>query len=249
MNNSDTVTSKHTENIKFVISGAAPIGAKDVEKFKLKAPKTVVYQGYGLTETSPVVLMSTPGTDNYASTGRLMPDTQAKIVAVDDKEMLGVGPNITGELWVRGPQVMQGYFNNAKATAETITPDGWFKTGDIGYYDENHEFYITDRLKELIKVKGFQVAPAELEALIRSHEDVADAGVIGINHPSVGEQPRAYVVRKNPNLTENDVKKFVADKVAKYKRLEGGIEFVESIPKSGTGKILRRELKKLYEHK
>lgn len=249
MSNYEKVELKHTRSIKYVMSGAAPLGALDAEKFQQKAPFTKFFQGYGLTEASPVVLMASPSTKNFSSSGYLMPDTEGKIVRLDDTKMLGVGPNVVGELWTRGPHVMKGYHNNEKATRETITPDGWLKTGDIGYYDENHEFYITDRLKELIKVKGFQVAPAELEAIIRDHPQVADAAVIGIPHPKTGEVPRAYVIKKNPKLTEEDVKRFVAEKVADYKKLEGGVEFVESISKNASGKILRRELRKHFDAK
>lgn len=192
---------------------------------------------------------SSLGSLNYSSVGYLTPDTEAKVVAVNDEQMLGVGPNISGELWVRGPQIMKGYHNNDKATADTITPDGWLKTGDIGHYDENNEFYITDRLKELIKVKGFQVPPAELEEILRDHPDISDAAVIGIPHHASGELPRAYVVRKNENITEKEIKDYVAKKVADYKRLEGGVEFIEAVPKNATGKILRRELKNKFEAK
>jgi len=160
MNHYDKVTAKHTDAIRYVMSGAAPMGRPDAEKFKAKAPNAQFFQGYGLTEASPVVLMSPVGSSNYASVGSPTPDTDAKIVALDDPKMRGVGPNITGELLVRGPQVMLGYHNNEKATKDTITEDGWLRTGDIGHYDLNNEFYITDRLKELIKVKGFQVPPA-----------------------------------------------------------------------------------------
>lgn len=235
------------KTVWLVISGAAPIGASDAERFKLKAPNTSFLQGFGLTETSPVTHLSTPGSKNFASVGPLAHDTEGKIVPIDDPHGRGVGPNIKGELWLRGPQIMLGYHNNEKATKETLTADGWLKTGDIGYYDENLEFYVTDRLKELIKVKGFQVPPAELEEVLRNHPDITDAGVIGIPHPTAGEAPRAYIVTKNPKLTEKDVKDFVAARVAEHKWLEGGVEFLEAIPKNETGKILRRKLKLKYE--
>lgn len=249
MNNYDKVELKHTKSIRYVMSGAAPMGAQDAERFRGKAPNAQFFQGYGLTEASPVVLMSTLGSMNYASVGIPTPDTDAKIVAINDPESRGVGPNISGELWVRGPQVMKGYHENDQATADTITPEGWLRTGDIGHYDENFEFYITDRLKELIKVKGFQVPPAELEEILRDHPDIADAAVIGIPNKNAGELPRAYVVRKNPDITEKQIKDYVAKKVAEYKRLDGGVEFVQAIPKNATGKILRRELKDLYNSK
>ncbi|CRK97641.1 CLUMA_CG011026, isoform A [Clunio marinus] len=247
MSNCDKLQEKHTKSIKYVMSGAAPIGSLDADRFNLKAPNAKFFQGYGLTEAAPVALMSVLGSNNHASVGFPTPDGEAKIVLVGDTEFRGVGPNVSGELLVRGPQVMKGYHNNEKATNETITADGWLRTGDIGHYDENFEFYITDRLKELIKVKGFQVPPAELEEILRNHPDIADAAVIGIPHPTAGELPRAYVVAKNKKLTEKDVKKFVSKKVAEYKRLEGGVEFVDVIPKNATGKILRRELKDRYK--
>lgn len=247
MSNYDKLQPKHTKSIRYVMSGAAPMGQSDAAKFNLIAPNASFFQGYGLTEASPVVLMSKMGSTNYASVGNPPPDTEAKIVLLNDEQSWGVGPNITGELWVRGPQIMKGYHENDAATNDTITPDGWLKTGDIGHYDENLDFYITDRLKELIKVKGFQVPPAELEEILRSHPDVADAAVIGVPCKRQGELPRAYVVSKNPSITEKDIKDFVAKKVAEYKRLEGGVEFVAAIPKNATGKILRRELKAIYD--
>lgn len=231
------------------MSGAAPIGHSDAERFIKKAPKVQFFQGYGLTEAAPVVLMSSRGSKEYASVGYPTPDTEAKIVNINDDRLQGLGPNETGELLVRGPQVMLGYHNNEKATKDTITSDGWLRTGDIGYYDENNRFYITDRLKELIKVKGFQVPPAELEEILRSHPAIADAAVIGIPDRCSGEIPRAYVVVKDPSIKEKDIQNFVAEKVAEYKRLEGGVEFVTQIPKNATGKILRKELKEQFAKK
>lgn len=247
MNNCEKIEPKHTKAVKFVMSGAAPIGSHDAERFQRIAPNAQFFQGYGLTEASPVVLMSAMGSKNFASVGGPTPDSEAKIVLVNDPEHRGVGPNVTGELWVRGPQIMKGYHDNETATNETITADGWLRTGDIGHYDENFDFYITDRLKELIKVKGFQVPPAELEEVLRDHPDIADAAVIGIPHETSGEVPRAYVVTKNPKLTEKEVKDFVEKKVAHYKKLAGGVEFIDAIPKNATGKILRRELKVRFE--
>lgn len=125
--------------------------------------------------------------------------------------------------------------------------DGWIRTGDIAFYDDDGFFHITDRMKELIKVKGFQVPPAELEELLRSHPEIADAAVIGVPHDKNGEAPRAVLVRREgSDITEEDIAKFVADKVVKYKKLVGGVQFVETIPKSPTGKILRREIKAEY---
>ncbi|KAL7033262.1 hypothetical protein ACKWTF_007522 [Chironomus riparius] len=246
LTNFDKVTLKHTQSIKYVMSGAAPLGKSDAEKFLEKAPNASFFQGYGLTEASPVVLQSCLGSKNVGSVGFPSPDTEAKIIHINDPEFRGVGPNEPGELLVRGPQVMIGYHNNVKSTQETLTSDGWLRTGDIAYYNDKREFFITDRLKELIKVKGFQVPPAELEELLRMHPDIIDAAVIGIPNKNTGELPRAYVVSKNPSLTEQHVKDYVADKVSEYKRLEGGIEFIQTVPKNATGKIMRKELKEQF---
>ncbi len=154
------------------------------------------------------------------------------------------GP-IAGELCIRGPSVMLGYLNNPKATANTIDKDGFLHTGDIAEIDEDGYYYIVDRLKELIKYKGFQVAPAELEALLVTHPAVADAAVIGVPNEEAGELPKAYVVLKEgqKDVTHDDIAKWLESKVTNSKRLRGGVEFIEVIPKSASGKILRRVLK------
>ena len=143
---------------------------------------------------------------------------------------------------------MKGYLNDPKSTDETIK-DGWLYSGDIAYYDDLNRFYIVDRLKELIKVKAFQVPPAELEDLLMSHPDVLDVGVIGIPDERSGEIPFAFIVKKNSSLTEDNINKFVNERVVEYKRLAGGIRFVESIPKTASGKILRRNLRDEYTKK
>lgn len=202
-------------------------------------------QGYGLTETSPVVLMNIKRTPKPSSVGGPTPNTEAKIVHLDDATYKGLPANQSGEILVRGPQAMLGYFKNTAATEEMVVCNGWVRTGDIGYYDEQGFFFITDRLKELIKVKGFQVPPAELEAILRDHPMVMDAAVVGAPHPISGEVPRAFVVLRDgvADVTENDLKEFVAEKVAPFKRLEGGVRFLTSIPKNATGKIMRRQIK------
>ncbi|XP_046801906.1 luciferin 4-monooxygenase-like [Lucilia cuprina] len=213
----------------------------------LRFPQTKFLQGYGMTEASPVVLMTSADNTRYASTGFPTPHTEAKIVPIDSQDHKGLGPNQTGELCVRGPQVMKGYLNNEEATNETFYPGGWLRTGDVAYYDDEGYFYITDRMKELIKVKGFQVPPAELEAILRDHPKILEAAVFGIPHPINGEAPRALVVlRENMQATEEEIYNFVAEKVAVYKKLEGGIIFVNEVPKNPTGKILRKVLKEKY---
>ena len=141
-------------------------------------------------------------------------------------------------------QVMKGYLGNEKATQETVK-DGWLHSGDIAYYDEDGRFYIVDRLKELIKVKGFQVAPAELEDLLRKHPDILDVGVVGVEDERRGEAPFAFVVKKASDLTADQVFDFVAGQTTEYKHLTGGIRFVDAIPKNPSGKIMRRELRKM----
>ncbi|XP_066245804.1 uncharacterized protein pdgy [Euwallacea similis] len=242
---------EYFKTLKNVMSGAAPLGASDEEKFKEKAGKHVsIFQGYGLTETSPVVSLVTPSltrqfpNDCKGSIGRVLLNTEIKFVKLDDKSGTALPPHEKGELLVRGPQVMEGYHNNPQATKDTFLGD-WFRTGDMGHYNENGFMFITDRVKELIKVRGFQVAPAELEEILRSHPKVADAAVVGIPDEISGEVPRAYIQTKG-DVDTKEIYHFVADKVAKYKRLEGGIEVIKDIPKNASGKILRRELKDRY---
>jgi 4-coumarate--CoA ligase len=177
----------------------------------------------------------------------MFPNLQAKYMSADGKEL---GPGEAGELWLSGPIIFKGYWKNEAATKDAITEDGYFKTGDIGFQDENHNFYITDRVKELIKYKGFQVAPAELEGKLMESDLIDDVAVIGINDESIHtEVPRAYVVASKTGgavAGEAEAKAIVdwiAKKVASHKRLRGGIVFVDEVPKSASGKILRRLLK------
>ncbi|KAL6436543.1 hypothetical protein ACFW04_004782 [Cataglyphis niger] len=152
-------------------------------------------------------------------------------------------PHEVGEIYIRGPQLMKGYYKNPQATADTMDGD-WYKTGDLGYYTE-HGLYVQGRLKEIIKVKGFQVAPIELEEVIRGHDKIQDVAVLGVAHDMYGEIPKAFVVpKKGVRISENELKEYVARHVAKFKQL-GYVQIVESIPKTASGKILRRELKKL----
>jgi 4-coumarate--CoA ligase len=177
----------------------------------------------------------------------MFPNMLAKYISADGKEL---GPGETGELWLSGPNVFKGYWKNDAATRDSITADGFFKTGDIGFQDEQHNFYITDRVKELIKYKGFQVPPAELEGKLMDHDMVDDVAVIGINDEQQHtEVPRAYIVLaqdKRGGAGEAEARAIVewmAKKVANHKRLRGGVVFVDEVPKSASGKILRRVLK------
>lgn len=203
-------------------------------------------QLYGLTESSPFATITPNNCDNYASIGLPGSNTEAKIVQLNDETYTGSDVDQIGELLLRGPLVMKGYLNNEEATKNMILPNGWMRTGDLAYYDQNGHFYIKDRLKELIKVKGFQVAPAELEEIIRDHPNVIDAAVIGVPNEKNGEAPKAFIVRKRgSNLSESELQDYVAKKVISYKRLVGGVKFIDAIPKTDSGKYLRRLLKNM----
>ncbi|MCE7984911.1 MAG: 4-coumarate--CoA ligase family protein [Caldilinea sp. CFX5] len=226
-------------SLRCITSAAAPLGA-DVEQACQQRLGCVVIQGYGMTEASPAthIRNNVQRLGKAGSVGQCIPNTETKIVDITTGAALG--PKQEGEVWIRGPQVMMGYLNNPTATANTVDRDGWLHTGDIGYYDEDGYFYIVDRLKELIKYKGFQVAPAELEALLLSHPAIADAAVIGKADEEAGEVPKAFIVPKG-DVTADAILAFVAERVAPYKKIRE-IEVVTQIPKSASGKILRRVL-------
>ena len=251
--NSD-VKSWHLDSVKDVLSAAAPLGPALYEQFKTKFPTTVLREVWGMSETSPLATITPKSTVKVGSCGVAVPNAQIKIVDVETGNNLP--PMKTGELCVAGPMNMKGYLNNKKATDETVK-DGWLHSGDIAYYDEDGYVFIVDRIKELIKVKGYQVSPTELEDLIRTMDGVKDVAVIGIPHSKYGEVPRAYIVRLaaselsalSPNVSEESVKEFVSENVTSYKQLAGGVEFIEAIPKSAAGKILRRVLTQEFKNR
>jgi acyl-CoA synthetase (AMP-forming)/AMP-acid ligase II len=227
-------------SLRFMMSGAAPLGA-DVAAEAQARIKVPIIQGYGMTELSPVSHLSVAGATPAGSVGQLVPDAEARLV--DPESGRDAPAGASGELWMRGPMVMQGYLNNPAATAATIDTDGWLHTGDVARVDAAGNFYIVDRLKELIKYKGFQVAPAELEALLLTHPEVADAAVIGLPDAEAGELPKAFIVRKAGSTVPADaLRAFVAGRVATYKQIHA-VEFLDAIPKSPSGKILRRLLR------
>lgn len=229
-------------SIEVLGSGAAPLGG-DIERAAAERLGCQVGQGWGMTETSGGATMpalSSSGVDSRpGASGKLVPNCEAMIV--DPVTGASLGPHETGELWVRGPNVFTKYRNNAEATAETVDVDGWLHTGDLCHFDDDEFLFVTDRLKELIKVKGFQVAPAELEALLLSHPAVADAAVIGRPDERSGEVPVAFVVLAEDIETE-EIMAWVAEQVTDYKQLSE-VLVRDDIPKNPSGKILRRVLR------
>lgn len=241
--------------LRMMNCGAAPLTRELVETTSSRI-KVGIKQGYGLSETSPTTHMQPwhEWDKTIGSVGKLVCNMEAKYMTTpeDDSEPVEVPLGQVGELYMRGPNVFLGYHKNKKATEGCLSADGWFRTGDVGYQDKNFDFYITDRVKELIKYKGFQVPPAELEGLLVNNELVDDVAVIGVYSEEHGsEVPRAYVVRsaksKSSGSSDSDeaakIVGWMHSKVAQHKRLRGGVRFVDVIPKSVSGKILRRVLK------
>jgi acyl-CoA synthetase (AMP-forming)/AMP-acid ligase II len=228
-----------------IFCGAAPLGA-DVSNAVQERLQVTIKQGYGMTEASPVTHLTDVHRPIKAGTvGHLVSLTEGRVVSVDSATDVAVGE--AGEVWVRGPQVMKGYLNNPEATQRTVDADGWLHTGDIGYVDRDGYLTIVDRLKELIKVKAFQVAPAELEAYLLKHPQIADAAVIPVADDECGEVPKAIIVSRG-ELSAAAVMEFVNSQVAHYKRIRS-VEFVAAIPKSASGKILRRVLVDQERHR
>jgi acyl-CoA synthetase (AMP-forming)/AMP-acid ligase II len=226
--------------LKQIMSAAAPLKA-DLAAECTKRLNCEVVQGYGMTELSPGSHLTPPGWYKPGSAGVTAPNTETRIV--DPVSGADLGPGEDGEICVRGPQVMKGYLNNPQATAAMIEPDGWLHTGDLGHIDEDGHLYVVDRIKELIKYKGFQVPPAELEAVLLRHPDVTDAAVIGLPDEEAGEIPAGYVtLRPGSSATPEEIMQFVAAQVAGYKQIRR-LEVIDAIPKSASGKILRRVLR------
>ncbi|PKA60113.1 4-coumarate--CoA ligase-like 4 [Apostasia shenzhenica] len=232
-------------SLRRILSGGAPLSREVIEGFREKYPAVEILQGYGLTETTGIGASTDSATESlrYGTAGLISPNTEARIVDPETGKSLPV--NQTGELWIRGPFVMRGYFKNEEATRTTMDGERWLRTGDLCYIDDDGFLFVVDRLKELIKYKGYQVAPAELEALLLTHPEITDAAVIPFPDEEVGQYPMAYVVRKGGSeLTESSVMKFVGKQVAPYKKVRR-VAFVPSIPKNPSGKILRKDLIKL----
>ena len=241
------VDNYNLSSLRMIVSAAAPLSSDTELALQQRLYGTCrVKQAWGMSELSPIGTYTHDDSVRSGSVGPLVPSTFAKII--DHTTGQTLGPNEPGELCIKGPQVMMGYLDDPDKTAECLSSGGWLRTGDIAKYDKDGYIYITDRMKELIKVNGYPVAPAELEALLLTHPNIADAAVISVPHDETGESPRAYIVLKNENsiVTESEIYDWVAERVAPYKRLKGGIVLSESIPKSAAGKILRRLLKDEY---
>jgi acyl-CoA synthetase (AMP-forming)/AMP-acid ligase II len=230
-------------SVRKLFSGAAPLGADVIRQCTARVG-CFLQQGYGLTESSPATHTTPddPANTKPGSIGAPLANTECRVV--DPTSRADVAPGQDGEIWIRGPQVMLGYLNCPEATQATVDEDGWLHTGDIGHADAHGDFFIVDRLKELIKYKGMQIAPAELESLLLSHPAVADAAVVSQKDEAAGEIPRAFVVLKAP-ATAEELMTFVAQRVASYKKIRR-LDFIDVIPKSPSGKILRRLLRETY---
>ena len=226
-------------SIRLISSGAAPLG-QELEQACANRLNCQIYQGYGLTEVAGASHVNTipVPSDKVGAVGQVVPNTYSKIIDTESGKELGI--NEQGEVLIKGPHVMKGYLNNEEATKHCIDGDGWFHTGDIGYADEDGYFFIVDRVKELIKYKAYQVAPAELEAILVSHEAIADAAVIPSPDEEAGEIPKGFIVLSS-EISAEEIMKFVAEQVAPHKKIRK-IEIVDEIPKSASGKILRRVL-------
>lgn len=231
------------DSLKNIFCGAAPLGREVIDAVEERLGASVeVTQGYGLTETSPVTHSPFWDKEVYSpdSIGWLLPGCSARLVNERGED---IATGHRGELWFKGPQVMKGYLKEPAANKAAFTDDGYFKTGDIAVIDRTGQFYIVDRLKELIKSKGHQVAPAELEALLLSHPDIIDCAVVGVyNKEEATEYPRAYLVLRQGTQPQ-EILRWFNNKVARHKKLWGGIVVIDAIPKNPSGKILRRILR------
>ncbi|GAA3865263.1 4-coumarate--CoA ligase family protein [Streptomyces lacrimifluminis] len=248
------VANHDLSSLKYLISSAAPLDAALAAACSKRLGLPPVGQAYGMTELSPgthIVPLDDMGTAPPGTVGRLLPNTEMRILSLDDPDPdadADADDGAAGEIAIRGPQVMKGYLKNPDATAAMIDADGWLHTGDVGRVDADGWLFVVDRVKELIKYKGFQVAPAELEALLLTHPGIADAAVIGVYNEDNNEVPHAYVVRQPSatDLSEGEVMMYVAERVAPYKRVRH-VTFVDGVPRAASGKILRRQLREPRE--
>lgn len=242
------VPSYDFRSVKEVFCGAAPMPKDVLDEAKRRLNVKYIRNGYGMTELSVVIGLSDRSGDNDHAVNVIIPGAQCKVINQETLETLG--PMQTGELCVKGEHIlMLGYYGNRKATEETIDKDGWLHTGDVCYYDETGKLFVVDRLKELIKYKGYQVSPIELEILLISHPGIKDVAVVGKPDEDSGELPMAFVVKQpGSKVTAEEIVNFVKEKLSPQKWLRGGVRFIEAVPKNPTGKILRRELRKMVSN-
>jgi len=236
--------------VRVIVTGAAPVNARIVEQLRLKLGKVQLIEEYGMTELFTILCGMTSLKDQgirRRPTGKLLPSMQAKIIDVVSGKSLG--PNQNGEICIRTPCRMMEYWRNEEATRNSITEDGWLKTGDIGYYDEQQRFYVIERIKDLLKYNGYQVSPVDLEDVLMQYPSVLDAAVVGKPDEISGDLPTAFVVHKTERIQgatddiARQIMNFVSERVAPQKKLRGGIRFVDEIPKSPSGKVLRNVLR------
>ncbi|KAL1394698.1 hypothetical protein pipiens_011770 [Culex pipiens pipiens] len=231
-------------SVKTIICGAAPLSREVEDLIRSRLNVSSIRQAYGMSETTLAILVQMDEDNLPGSVGKVRAGQYAKVVDTETGKTLG--PDQNGELCFKGTLIMKGYIGKEDA----IDKQGWLRTGDVGYYDKNRNFYIVDRLKELIKYKAFQVPPAELEALLLTHPKVKDAAVIGVPNEKVGELATAFIVpAEHVHVTPEEIAKFLNDQVSIHKRLHGGVRLIHEIPKTASGKILRRNLRELAKNK
>ncbi|XP_045782488.1 luciferin 4-monooxygenase-like [Maniola jurtina] len=233
-----------TSTVLIVYCGAAPLYEETAKAVRERFPSVqALLQGYGMTETTLAITLNF-NPEKIGSVGTVISHTIVKVVNPETREVLG--PNQEGEICVKSVMLMKGYIG--KDRKEDFDEEGFLRTGDIGYYDDDQFFYIVDRLKELIKYKAYQVPPAEIETTLLKHPSIREAGVVGIPHPTAGEVPLAFVaLQPGVTLTEKEIQDFVAERLSNPKHLRGGVRFIDEIPRNQTGKILRRELRKIVK--
>ncbi|XP_068246763.1 probable 4-coumarate--CoA ligase 3 [Palaemon carinicauda] len=242
---SPDITRETLSSVKSMLVGAAPVSPTEAMAFKDKFSEDIfIQEGYGMTEVL-ITNMTPSANERIGTSGTLVPNVMAKIISTDTGEDLPL--THTGEVCLKSPGMMNGYFQNESATSSVIDKEGWIHSGDVGFFDEDGFLKIVDRTKELIKVKGLQVSPSEIEDIIRQHPRVFDVGVVGVSHERFGEAPKAFIISKE-EVSEEEIHRlviiiFLEEKLAPRKRLTGGISFVDALPKTASGKLLRRELK------
>ncbi|XP_048510853.1 4-coumarate--CoA ligase 1-like [Athalia rosae] len=242
--NSGSITRHDFSSVKHIMCGGSPLSVASQEALAKVLPNVNIYPCYGSTELGGCVSISSPNS-KLGSVGLIAINCQLKVVDPNNGQKLGV--NQRGEFHLKAPTMMNFYYNNPEATASAIDEKGWLHSGDLGYYDEDGEVFIVDRLKELIKYRGFHVSPFEIETILSSHPGVADVAVVGMPHPVDDEHPLAFVVRapEYVEVTEAELVDLVAAQVADTKRLRGGVKFIDRIPRTSSNKIQRHALRNL----